>query len=143
MAFTAAYAIWSEAAENHLTLQLKSRRLPSKCKGRRQVPNFKTQTLAAKGTHRIGAGAATEWGLRLSKLIRKCQELEARLKSAFHITIERGTERFALAKALHVDIIYSGRKLVPGWGAQVTDEFPVLHQVQTWLHAARTLGKTR
>ncbi len=69
--FTEAYDIWNQAAENHLALQLKSAKLPRKCQGKGKVPTFKTQTLAALGTRLVETGAATEWSLRLCKLIRK------------------------------------------------------------------------
>ena len=50
--FTEAYDIWNKAAERHLALRLKILIRPAKYAG---------QTLAALGTHRVEAGAATEW----------------------------------------------------------------------------------
>ena len=106
--FEEAYEIWSQAAENHLTLQLNYAKLPSKCKGKGKAPTFRTQTLAERDS--IDAGAATEWRHRLSRLVRKCLELEARVKSALHTPFEGGTHKFALATKLHTDIVYSGKK---------------------------------
>jgi hypothetical protein len=131
--FTEAYDIWNKTAETHLGLQLKDAKLPNKCKGKGKVPTFKTQSLAAQGTRLIEAGAATQWSLRLGKLIRKCLELESRLKRNFYAPIEPGTESFALTKALQVDIVYSGRNIVTGWDAVLTDGLPPLQHVQEWL----------
>ena len=99
------------------------------------------QPLAANGTYRVQAGAATAWRLRLSKFVRKCLELEARLKSSFQEPLLPGTEKFTLANRLHTDIILSGRILPPGWTARNTNELPPLQHAQEWIQAARELEK--
>ena len=74
-------------------------------------------------------------------MVRECLELEAIIQSAMHTPFERGTPKFALAKKLHTDIVYSGRNLVPGWTATVANELPPLCHVQGWVAATRQLEK--
>ena len=90
------------------------------------------QPLAASGTYRVEAGAATAWRLRLSRFVRKCLELEARIKSSFHEPLLIGTAKYILAKKLHTDIVYSGRRLIPAWTARITNELPPLQHAQEW-----------
>ncbi len=98
--FTRAYAIfWNEAAEDLLVLQTKKHRRPTKCNGRGSTPTFKTQPLAARGTFRVEAGAATEWKLILSKLIRSCLGLEAMINRAFQLALAPGYASFARAES--------------------------------------------
>ncbi len=120
-------------------MQTEKHRLPTKCKGRGNTPSFKTQPLAARGTYRVEAGAATEWRLIPGKLIRRSLELEARVKRSDHVAIAPGDNDFALARTLHAQTITTGRDLALGWEANLLplDELPPLQHVQKWIELAR------
>ncbi len=132
--FTDAYATWNKTAEDHLALQIKTDTLPSKCRGKGNISTLKTQTLAAIGTYRIEAGAATAWRLRLSRSIRKCLELEARITNSFQQPLVPGTDDHRLAKKLHTYIVYSGRLILARY-ARTTEELPPPQHTQALLLA--------
>ena len=141
--FEEAYQIWSKAAEAMLAFQLHSAALPKKCAGRGLEPSFKTQTLSAKGVHSLDAGAATIWRLRLSRLIRRCFELEARLTRFLRDSSTFSERDFAPAKQLYVTIIKSARELLPNWlePGLLHHQLPTLAWVTKCREGAQTLER--